>query len=447
MFRGQANLGKIYMAFPLILLFMILVFWRPQDWLMPWLVGIPILDVIMFAALLSLTMEWDKLRNKSLRSMPQVYLLIGLWFATLMSHVANTNFAALVETLPETYKFSFFTIMLFLMLDRPSRLRAAAAVFVSMTCLMAVHALLQESRGYGFAGQIPTRGWRIVDGEYIMMFRSKFFGIFEDPNDLAQIMATAIPFAFALPSRKSWWGFLLACGISWLLIEAIMTTRSNGGQIALLGVLVYMAFLVLPARWLPRLSGALIVLGLMAIPFSGPILGPTARERVLFWGAANQAFKTHLFFGVGHGRGIEYTYWHVAHSAYVNCYLELGFFGYWFWYILLQLGVVSAWRSKAVLAKAKGREIEWLRRFSGLSLAAMTGFALSSYFLSRAFAYPMFFLFAMLGVLPTIARRTTDEDVSPLIDVRRDIYVFGSLGAFLSIIYIYISILLLNKTV
>ena len=129
----------------------------------------------------------------------------------------------------------------------------------------------------------------------------------------------------------------------------------------------------------------------------------------------------------------------------MNCYLELGIFGYWFWYILLQLGVVGAWRSRALLAKCEGREVEWLRRFSGLSLAAITGFAVSSYFLSRAFAYPMFFLFAMLGVLPILARRAGPPDTPPLIDVRRDIFVMGSLGAFISIVYIYVSILLLNR--
>ena len=434
------------MAFPCILLFMILVFWRPQDWLMPWLVGIPILDVVVFGSLLSLMMEWEKLRNKPLRSMVQIYLLLGLWFATLMSHVANTYFAGLMNTLPETYKYTLFTILLFLVVDRPSRLRTIAAVFVSMACLMAVHALLQESRGYGFAGQRPVWGWRYIEGIPVKLPRSTFFGIFEDPNDLAQLLATAIPFAFALPSRKCWWGVLLACGISWLLIEGIATTKSRGGDIALACVAVYMLILMLPARWLPRLSLLLGVLGLAAIPFLGGMIDPASRDRFVYWGAANQAFKTHPIFGVGYGVGAEYTHYHVAHNAYVTCYLEIGFFGYWFWYVLLQLGVVCASRTRAALTGLRGKNEEWLRRFAGLCLAAMTGYAVSAYFLSRAFAYPTFFLFATLGVLPAVARSSCALEGPLEIDGKRDVLTWGSLGAFLSIIYIYVSIILLNRT-
>jgi hypothetical protein len=36
---------------------MILVFWRPQDWLFPWLYGWPLLDIITIFSLVSLLME------------------------------------------------------------------------------------------------------------------------------------------------------------------------------------------------------------------------------------------------------------------------------------------------------------------------------------------------------------------------------------------------------
>ena len=80
------------MTFVLSMLFMSLVFWRPQEWLMPWLFGWPVLDVIVYAALVTLTLEMNGGQIRLPTKAPQFYLLAGLWFASIMSHVANTYF-------------------------------------------------------------------------------------------------------------------------------------------------------------------------------------------------------------------------------------------------------------------------------------------------------------------------------------------------------------------
>jgi len=47
------------MTFLFTFIFMIFVFWRPQDWLIPALFGWPILDVIVGIALLAMLLEID----------------------------------------------------------------------------------------------------------------------------------------------------------------------------------------------------------------------------------------------------------------------------------------------------------------------------------------------------------------------------------------------------
>jgi hypothetical protein len=75
----------------------------------------------------------------------------------------------------------------------------------------------------------------------------------------------------------------------------------------------------------------------------------------------------------------------------------------------------------------------------------MAGFAASSYFLTRAYVFPMFILFGLLNVIPVIAQRYLPEDHPPLISWRRDVFFLGTVSSVMSIVYIYVSILLLNR--
>ena len=48
------------MTFALTCIFIIMVFWRPQEWLIPSLYGWPLLDVVIYGALLSLLIETNE---------------------------------------------------------------------------------------------------------------------------------------------------------------------------------------------------------------------------------------------------------------------------------------------------------------------------------------------------------------------------------------------------
>jgi len=101
------------MTFFFTAIFIFLVFWRPQEWLFPWLFGWPILDAIVFMALLSLLIESDQRRIRFPKNRPQIYLLFGLWIAAITSHVVHTYFIGMMETIPAVFKICFFTILLF----------------------------------------------------------------------------------------------------------------------------------------------------------------------------------------------------------------------------------------------------------------------------------------------------------------------------------------------
>lgn len=434
------------MTFPLTLIFMFLVFWRPQEWLLPWMFGLPVLDAVTYAALLALAMEMSQSKDGFPRT-PAIGLAAGLWGASILSHVPHTYFQGIIDTFPETFKVCFFLLLLLVVINRIERVRWVTITFVLCAVIMAIHCHMQQRTGAGFGGAPPLMVYKAV--ENVWQPRSQFFGIFSDPNDTAQFLATCIPLVFAIPFRLNPLNRILGCLVIWLMVTALLGTHSRGGMVALIVVGMTMLFLQLPVRWMPYVGGVALLGGLvMCAVKGGSMLDESARERVVFWGQANREFKHNPIFGLGYG-----MFWQVteearaAHNAFVLCYTELGLFGYWFWFTTLQLGVIGCWRTRMAFRRPRTVAQAYLRRVSGLAVAAIAGFAAGAYFLSRAYVFPLFFLFGLLCAIPVIAQRLLPEDAPPIIDTRRDVLVAGTIGTLVSVAYIYVSILILNKTV
>jgi O-antigen ligase len=309
---------------------------------------------------------------------------------------------------------------------------------------MSVHALMQQKTGYGFAGQPPLWVPDLDNGGW--KSRSQYFGIFEDPNDLAQILAGTIPLIFAYPRRLSAVNLIIACGAAWVVIQALYSTGSRGGQVALFASIATMVMLKLPKKWLPYSIGVGLIGALvLCAVYGGSMMDASARERLEFWGLANQVFKHNPIFGIGYGMFWEVAGDRTAHSAFVYCYTELGIFGYWFWFSLLQLGLIGCYRTRMAFFRPRNEAEKYMKRLSGLCIASMVGFSAGAYFLSRAYTFPYFFLFGLLNAIPVIALRMLPEDRPPLIDTADDVYGRGTISTFISIVYIYVSILILNR--
>jgi putative inorganic carbon (HCO3(-)) transporter len=432
------------MSFFLLYIFIVLVFWRPQEWLFPWLYGFPLLDIITFLAILAMMIEFDSGKIKINRREPQYMLYIGLFVAAVMSYVSWGYLEGFLTTWRDMFRLTFFGILLFSCCTTVPRLRWIARAFVILALLMAFHAILQETRGYGFAGARPIMSWR-PNLDYLVP-RSQFFGIFDDPNDLGQFLATSMPLCFVFFKRRGFLSFALGAGTAWYLYLGLAATLSRGSQVGLLATCgVAIAMLLFRRRYSFVLFLGLIS-ALMMIPVSGRFMGD-AWERVDLWGQANWAFKTKPIFGVGFGMISDYLDGgKTVHNAYVNCYSELGVFGFFFWFSLVFLGFVGLLQTRRALRYCVDPEGVWLYRFSAWGLAALAGFAASAYFLSRAFIFPLFFLTAMMGAAPVLARQYVPEGQEPqrLGLTIRDTCILGFPLSLFAILYVYVSILVLN---
>ena len=73
------------------------------------------------------------------------------------------------------------------------------------------------------------------------------------------------------------------------------------------------------------------------------------------------------------------------------------------------------------------------------------GFATGGYFLSRAFVFPLFFLVGLVNTMPIIAMRLLPEDHPPLIETGKHVFGSGTFSTLFSVVYVYWTILILNK--
>jgi len=405
--------------------------------------GWPVLQVVMYTALVSLAAEASQKTVKFPKN-PAIMLSVGLWFASIMSHVAHGYFQGMLDTIPETFKLSFFLILLLAVMNSVARLRGVVLIFLLAAVMMSVHAIMQQTLGYGFGGGTPLYGITKT-GE--VFWQSQFYGIFSDPNDLGQLLACSVPLIFAFPRRLGPVTFLLAAGIVWLIAEALLATHSRGTLVGVIAMGVCVLFLWLPSRWMPYVAALGLIASLVICATQGAsLLDESARERVVFWGDANRAFKHNPLFGIGYGMFTEITEKaRASHNAYVSCYTELGLFGYWFWFNLLTLGMIGCYRTRVAFRRPRNATQAYLRRLAGLSIASLAGFATSAYFLSRAYVFPLIFLFGLLNAIPLIAQRQLPEDHPPLLNFRKDVVIVGTASTLVSIAYVYVSILLLNR--
>ena len=431
------------MTYFLTLAFMFMVFWRPQEWLVPWLYGWPLLQVVIYGAVLSLAVESTQ-KSMSFPKTPAIMLSVGLWFASILSHVSRGYFQGALNTIPETFKLSFFLILLLLVMTNVARLRGVVLVFLVAAVIMSVNAIMQQTLGYGFGGSEPLL-YKRQSGEII--FQSQFFGIFSDPNDLGQILAASIPLALAFPRRLSPVTLALCAGVIWLIVDGMLATYSRGTLIGAVAMGACLVFLWLPTKWMPYVGALALIGGLVMCGTMGSsLLDMSARERIVFWGDANRVFKQHLIFGIGYGMFYEVTdKARAAHNAYVCCYTELGLVGYWFWFNLMTLGMIGCYRTRVAFKRPRNPTQAYLKRLAGLSIASLAGFAASAYFLSRAYVFPFFFLFGLLNAIPIIAQKLLPEDYPPLVNYRQDVLLAGTISTVVSVIYVYVSILILNR--
>lgn len=393
------------MAFALLLLYTLILFIRPMEW-MPGLMGVPILDYVGGVALFFWFMEAVTERTSKLSEAPQSWLMLGFFLAMLMSHLRHAFLAAFFSTFESFLKILLVYLMIATLLTSVRRIKLFIATMVVGCLSMTLHGVLQAHTGAGFGGAPPM----IYQGD----IRVLAFGFFNDPNDLALMLVVILPFLITWTFGRHASALVRALSLGAIvpIFYCIYLTNSRGGWLALGVMLVTYLFLHLPKKFglvLAAVSVALLIgLGPSRIATVSSDEA-SARTRLVAWTGGNTMLKQWPIFGAGVDRFDEFSPdGRVAHNSFVECWGETGLFGYFFWLGL----IISCLKDAHAMRKAarKNPEAGVYGRFGADFTAALVGFMAAAFFLSRTYVYVLYMLFGLLAAM----RATYQKNLGPL---------------------------------
>ena len=252
---------------------------------------------------------------------------------------------------------------------------------------MAIHAILQQHRGYGFGGQVPR--WRRDPG----VFQSIAFGIFDDPNDLCTVFIIAIPILYAIfraeknPIQRT----LALAGIP-LVGYGAYCTNSRGGVMGVFGMLVaYAIGRTKNKTW--RLIMAVFAISFVSVVAPSRFgKGLAGGGRLVPWGDGIAAWKSHPIFGVGDGDFGSYSSeGKVAHNTYIHALTEWGVVGYTPFVLLIYMTVLHIRRAINLKEFVDSKSQIYL---SGI-FSALVGYLTVIYFLSRQDGHVLYIILGM----------------------------------------------------
>lgn len=383
--------------FLFMLLYLVLVLVRPQDYPEWAESGIPLLPIMLLLAFLS----WLPSSNKNM-SAPHYVLLPLFLVALMMSHIVNGWFGGALVQL-QTFGPGLFA---FLVLSHVAVARehviSIMVVFVLCSLVLVAHGVQQVDLGIGWTGAELSQETRI-----------QYVGIFNDPNDLGLLFIMVLPMALFLSRRGGvlglrrlfWWS---AAGA---LVYGIYLTSSRGALVALVAI---------AATWVWRRRG-LFVAGLLGAGLLGAMLmlpsrlseldasESSAAGRVDAWYSGLEMFISHPLFGIGPGQFADNNGNLTAHNSFVLVLGEVGFIGYTLWLAFVCYGfmmTMAVLRLEPELADARAVADWKLERALAMTLLlSQTGFFAAAFFLSRSYVILLYLLAAVVVGYYTGARQ------------------------------------------
>jgi hypothetical protein len=199
-------------AFGGLVLFMIVYFARPEDWI-PALALLPVAKISACLILLPIAFSFSSIRWRLPIEVTFLTLLVvQLWIAAVLSPVWK---GGAVNTMLDFSKVLPLVVIMFAVVRSVSRFRWI--FFVQATCVSVVAVL--------------SVLYRHPIGDRMRGFLA---GVYRNPNDLALIIALTIPFCLAFAFKTSrYWEKLLWAAAMLTMIYSVALTASRGGALAL----------------------------------------------------------------------------------------------------------------------------------------------------------------------------------------------------------------------
>lgn len=431
--------------FPAMLVYLLLVLIRPQDY--PELVDSFTLPLQPIALLVAAGF-WMLSPRKNFDA-PQYAVLLMFFVVLMLSHVFNGYLGGAVVQLNKFAPVLLAFVVFANGLDSRERILKIMAMFSLCAAVISIHGIEQVKLGTGWTGIGLSQGTRI-----------QYVGIFNDPNDLGMLFVACVPMAVFLGSRGGLMGLrrLFWWIVAGILVYGIYLTDSRG---SLLGLLLVMGLYVWQTRgvFVAGALGSMAVGVLLALPsrFNEiDVEEASAQGRVDSWYEGVQMFIGHPIFGVGPDM---YSDYHplTAHNSFVLVMAETGIIGYTLWlafviYAFRMMWAASrglgqpVWRDEDAFeaeleaAAGSGGDVDALvasedardasiaegRGIAMALLLSLAGFFTCAFFLSRSYVVILYLLAAIVVAHYVDMRR--DDPSLPHFTLSKDLLLLPIVG-------------------
>lgn len=261
-------------------------------------------------------------------------------------------------------------------------------LIVLASLIMSVHSFQQIQNGYVEWSGISL----LYEDEKV---RTRYIGIFNDPNDLGMILAASLPlcFYFLFKSRNFLNKVFYILSI-FSLLYAIHLTDSRGTTLSVI-VTFILYLLDRMGKTKATIVASILVPVLLALSTrmaSISVEEESAAGRIDAWSEGMDMLKYSLFVGVGFRQFLEYHF-RTAHNSYILALAELGIIGYFLWFKLVVSPVVimrKIYIDKKVVDNIQDKHLLMALYYMQVSLLV------SAFFLSRTFLIPLFVTSALL---------------------------------------------------
>jgi hypothetical protein len=425
------------MRFFLFIIANALLFIRPSE-LIPDLAAVEIYRwVILVCLAVSLPIVLQQISLRYPGVPPIVSCVLLLLPAVFVSGFYHGNFELIQDTVSEFIKILIYFLLLVALVTDTARLRQFLAwigmfsAAVTLIAVMRYHTditLPTPPAKANPGNKAVVHGTYVVDqqrdpntGEMVDVKRMCGTGIFNDPNDFALILVTAIPICLYWltdPARKAtrpfWLVLLLLFGY------ALLLTHSRGGFLALMSGLATLFYLKFGLRKTMLLG--LPFLPLLFVVFAGRMTDLKADEgtgqaRIQLWSDGLTIFLNSPFTGIGMENYYQFSS-HVAHQSFIHCFTELGLFGGTLFLGAFYLAIKGLYDFRPVEPSTPEEAAQpltdveaELRRLHPFLMATLIAYTVGISFLSRTYIVPTYM---MLGLAVVFMRLQAAQATAPL---------------------------------
>jgi len=357
---------------------------------------------------------------------PVVTCVVLLLPAILVSGFFHGNFELILDTVIEYAKVLIYFLLLIALVTDVARLKqflkwigifSAAVTLIAVLRYHADVALPAPPPKANPGNKSTTHGTFVVDqvrdantGELVKVNRMCGTGIFNDPNDFALILVTAIPLCFCWLTdstqramRPIWLILLL------FFVYALMLTQSRGGFLALIAGSVTLIHLKYGAKK-TVLLGMIFLPPLLAV-FAGRMTSFSADEgtgqaRIQLWSDGLDIFRVSPLIGIGMDNYRQFSN-HVAHQSFIHCFSELGVIGGTLFLGAFYFALKGVFDLRNRLDDVDPE----LARLYPFLAAMLVGYTMGICFLSRSYIVPTYM---MLGLAVVFMRLHSGSVAVPM---------------------------------